>query len=404
MQRTPIPPAVPARHGLLLQTTVFSLLVLGARSADGQVAPRSLPLSLFAAALPGAAAAGPARGFVDVGEAFEAAAGQLLLLGEPGAGKTTRLWPLRARRSPGGSRIRAALPLLGRIASWTVAGEPPLAEWLAAQAGCDTAPIERALADGRALLLLDGLDANRPRRRPPEARRAARRAAGGAAGRTRALHRRAGTPRLGTNRVLLSRRSADYATIGRRLALGGAATLQPLNDVQFAAYLAAQPRLAAELQRDPSLGPMVRTPPPPSMLTYAVQGEALPADGDASGSVRERVFQRDVARRFEHEALRANAALAFSRDEAYRVLGIAAGEQRGFRIPHLGTRDGVPLELSIANEAAGRADDFIAQALRLHLLVRDEHGVLRFAHLLLRDHFGIAQVERGGKGYRGIAS
>ncbi|MCB9761053.1 MAG: SUMF1/EgtB/PvdO family nonheme iron enzyme [Alphaproteobacteria bacterium] len=86
------------------------------------------------------------------------------LLGHPGSGKTTLLRRLAVERAEAALTARAkgdawTLPLYVSLASWSRSGQE-LVTHLAAEPGVpDTAPIlERALSEGRALLLFDGLD------------------------------------------------------------------------------------------------------------------------------------------------------------------------------------------------------------------------------------------------------
>jgi hypothetical protein len=86
-----------------------------------------------------------------------------------------------------------------------------------------------------------------------------------------------------------------------------------------------------------------------------------------------------VRRSFEHESLRVNAALEFSIDRTYELLGKAA------MLKNIGF---VPLEDILARLVGPTADRLIEQSIRLHLLISDERQTLRFVHLLVRDHFG----------------
>jgi hypothetical protein len=55
---------------------------------------------------------------------------------------------------------------------------------------------------------------------------------------------------------------------------------------------------------------------------------------------------------------------------------------------------GTPIEQTLDSLLGDRAERFIDQGLRLHLLIRPGQGSLRFIHLLVRDHFGLSRAEQ----------
>jgi TIR domain-containing protein len=99
----------------------------------------------------------PPRYFASVTDALVEYQGRLLLLGEPGSGKTTAGWALLHEKS--NERLAdpaALLPIYAEITSWD--GKSDLASWLGDEAGIDPRELAREMANGRALLVLDGLD------------------------------------------------------------------------------------------------------------------------------------------------------------------------------------------------------------------------------------------------------
>ena len=375
-----------------LDSTVFALLTLGADSTEGAIEVDSrhsntLPMSFFQAALPvkdvaAEQSATSSRPFNNIATAFADSDGQLLLLGDPGSGKTTTL--MAFAREAVARRLEdpnEPLPLIGRIADWSRTGEKPIESWLASSLGLDQEAVAEAFREQQVLVLLDGLDE-----------------VGAAAGKQTAAH----DPRakivqslresLSGNQALVTCRDADFRSMGLKMPLRGAVALRPLNDGQLQQYLATQPALYRAIEHDTALREMVRTPLLLSLLTFAFAGSSSGIDSlssleNAEGELREKVFRAYVERRFEHEQLRVNAVLPFSLDETYEILGKAALENQDYSASWNDFR-GIAIEESIDGQLAERTGAFIDQAVRLHLLIRDEIGELRFIHLLVRDHFG----------------
>jgi formylglycine-generating enzyme required for sulfatase activity len=95
---------------------------------------------------------------------FEDAVGEILklkhavVLGEPGAGKTTTLWKLAGDLIPKALASPAErLPILIRLGKWTDETMPVMT-FLSGQLGVLGDELERLLAENRAILLLDGLN------------------------------------------------------------------------------------------------------------------------------------------------------------------------------------------------------------------------------------------------------
>ncbi|MDY0020592.1 MAG: NACHT domain-containing protein, partial [Anaerolineae bacterium] len=102
-------------------------------------------------------------------EVFDAVNGSLLILGEPGAGKTTMLLEL-VRDTLVRAEQDAALPIpvVFNLSSWTDP-QQPLTDWLIAELRAKyyapKATAQRWVERGELLLLLDGLDEVRPENR-----------------------------------------------------------------------------------------------------------------------------------------------------------------------------------------------------------------------------------------------
>ncbi|HSG15850.1 MAG TPA: NACHT domain-containing protein, partial [Anaerolineae bacterium] len=184
----------------------------------------------------------------------------LLILGEPGAGKTMMLITLaralinRAEREPS-----EPIPVILNLMSWANQ-QRPLADWIVEELTAKYMIPRRIgrqwLEDDDLLLLLDGFDdvPSRQRRRCAEAINGFR-------------------ATRGLSGIVVCSRSEEYAAVEVKLKLGDAVEIQPLNDEQIDTYLVAEgPRLAqlqAAIQRDPTMQDMARNPLMLSIMSLA---------------------------------------------------------------------------------------------------------------------------------------
>lgn len=239
-----------------------------------------------------------ARVFGEVGR-------MLLILGEPGAGKTTTLLTLARECIEHAERDPAApVPVVLNLSSWT--GSRPFRDWLAGELSrgynVGRSFARRWLREHRLLLLLDGLD------EVVEGRRAAC---------VEALH--AFVEEHGVPGLAVCCRSTEYGALPVRLKLGGAVLLLPLERAHVDAYLdAAGPALGglrSALARNAELSRLSTSPLMLSIMTLAFRG--LSADalwfGEASTreELREEIFGRFVDRLF---VLRERPDAGFSRE------------------------------------------------------------------------------------------
>jgi len=387
------PPDDPFRHYLnrryqeiiaYLDTTVFSLIALHAQSATGQVQPqeirRNLPVGFTGLSVKPTKmqADEQPRMFDTFADAFDHYNGRVLLLGEPGAGKTTTLMAFArdaiARRL---SDPTQPLPLLAPISTWDANQRPSLAEWLAAMADLDVEKVRQLIVDGRVLLLLDALDELGNERQDPETKERF-------------------DPRLrfislvpADNRVLISCRVKDYAELGTKLTLNGAITLQPLDDAQLAEYLHDHPDLWEAVQSDDGLRDMARTPLLLSLFAFAYQGMGEKAHElrnfkHSPGDLRDVVIQTYIEQRYEREHAKPNVELPFTFTKLKEILGRVALENvgRSFDTENV---------LKLADFAwlfnDGQAEAFVDFACFLNLLSPIGDELYRFMHLLIRDFF-----------------
>ena len=173
---------------------------------------------------------------LDIGGVFDRLDESMLLLGAPGAGKTTQLLDLAAAlvdRARGDDE--ATVPVLLDLAAWSRRRWSPLdwwrggdwqprslTDWLVAELGARygiPSAIGRAwLREGRLILLLDGLD---------EVSESFR---------ERCVHEINAIP----GRLVVCSREADYDALAARLSLQGALVIRPLSREEASSYLAAR--------------------------------------------------------------------------------------------------------------------------------------------------------------------
>jgi hypothetical protein len=377
-----------------LDQTVFSLIPLRSTSNREAVEKTvsSLPIAFFKRALSVQTRRSeePEEQFEGLAAPFETFGRRMLVLGSPGAGKTTSLFAFArdavARRLDDPSQ---PLPVLAPISEWrTDDADRSLGDWLekllpaAASAG-----LRDVVERGGALLLLDGLDEIAPRSRETEDPKTPGHKDDARAEFLTRLPARGG--------VVLTCRVADYQTIGDKAPLGGAVELDCLDDRQMKEYLREFPVLWQALERDEALRNLARTPLLLSILTFAFAGmkEDVRALVDLSREgLRDRIFDTYVSRRYAHES--SKGELGFSLEDSYRTLGEAATAEV--------LSDANVIISRIEDLQGARADEFIDHAIRLNLLVRGPLALLRFVHLMLRDHF-VARLNRdrlsGGEGF-----
>lgn len=319
--------------------------------------------------------------FASLHDAFNAYNGRLLLLGDPGSGKTTTLMAFArdavVRRL---DDITAPLPILAPIAAWDADAETPLVEWLGGLIPALQSDLSHILDPGRALLLLDGLDELGEQREAADDR-------GGTDQTDPRLRFSAILP--SNNQIIVTCRVQEYGTLSEKLALDGAITLKSLSDVQMQTYLSDLPALWGALQRDAQLREVARTPLLLSLFTYAFAGLDLQAEDLHTlepGDLRDRIFETYVSRRYEHERRKPNAQIPYSLEDLFDILGkLAAQDVVGFFF-------GAPENILIMRDFdrvvdAHKIAEFIEFAIRLNLLISIDAQMFRFAHLMLRDYF-----------------
>ena len=315
------------------------------------------------------------RVFGSFKDAFDYYDGRVLLLGQPGAGKTITLMShLRDAIAARLDNATKPLPLFGVIAGWNPQTMLAFPQWLATSyRDLEQSALQSAITNGQTILFLDGLDE-----------------LGGE--RFDKTRQESYDPRLrfmnqipSNNQVLMTCRIGDYKDIGAKVTLKGALTLQPMNDGQISDYLATQPELINAIQGDSQLRTIMETPLLLSLFAFAytdmTDDERTQLASLANvGDVRDRIFMTYMDKRYVHEQ-RKHGKLDFSLDDMRKVLGQVAYKN----IHNPLASENV---LDSADFPDYTAEAFIQQARGMNLLVLGTDGEsIRFIHLLMRDTF-----------------
>lgn len=232
----------------------------------------------------------PGTSILDV---YDRAGGDVLILGEPGIGKTTQLLNLAvALQERAALDEQHPLPVIVNLSTWAN-HKRPLEEWLSEEAATSynvpRDPLARWVRRDQFLPLLDGLD---------EVPEGARSACIDAINAFRGVHL--------VPMVVCSRTDEYHTAASRsRLALQDAVVVQPLDAEQVDAYLKeggnALAGIRSLLRKDADLRELVRTPLMLHVVTLAYHGvsvQALPKKGTVEEQ-RRHLFERYVQRRLE---------------------------------------------------------------------------------------------------------
>jgi len=340
----------------------------------------------------------PQTTFDSFEKAFTQFDGRVLLLGNPGAGKTTTLLhyaqtaALRRRDDPS-----QPVPIMANIALWDSVNRPPLAEWLQNSYGAPS-DVAGLLKRGEALLLLDGLDElgderpidpSKPDRDTYDPRQ-------------RFVNMINAQVQEWTNgnHVLVTCRVEDYTQIRDKVDLHYALQLQPLSDAQLQTVLANHPQLLVAIGKDKELADLFKTPMMMALFAFALDEipketlDKITDDAMVPGDVRDELVKAFISKRYNHENRR-GITLPFSENEIVDALGELAmwnaNDERSSKQQYdddTNPEDNVllPYDFRYVMESL-HITTFQHLAKRLNLIEQVSEGHYRFAHLLFRDYF-----------------
>lgn len=346
---------------------------LGAvESAKSQETPSILPIEFFEM-LPHNELAWEESTSTDFCALFNRYNGRVLLLGEPGSGKTITLMVFAKECIAGRLKdVEQPLPLIAPIATWDKTSMS-LADWLSKLTLLDKNQIEEVLTEGREILLLDGLDElGVPSKKEEE---------------EEIVDPREEFLQLipANNKILITCRSQDYREISSKAHLNGALTLQPLNDDQKRSYLKKFPELVSLIESDKTLEELTRIPIILSLFTSAFVGlgeKARMLFDLNRGEVRDRIIGTYIKQRFEIENRKLHSQIPFTLDQIYEVLGLIAMQDAGG-----GGNQNIFRFETFKEHLENNASQFLELTTLLNVLYWETDTIIRFSHMLIRDHF-----------------
>ena len=317
------------------------------------------------------------RSFSSLRDAFKHYRGVLLLLGDPGSGKTTSL--LGIARELIHERLQdetAPLPVFAPVDTWR---SEPILPWLARVTELSEATLNAAIKHQRLVLFLDGLDELPTNEHCHDF-----------------LTRLNQFDELS---VLLTCRRQIFEEV-RELAgrpsswRGGLVAIAGFTDNQIESYLQGHPDLLKTVRADAELSQLVRQPLLLTILatTYqGIEGAALQLDDIRRypGALRQEIFHQFVIRRYEYERIKAGRGPLLPVDEVYEVLGHVAVHMI---LISRGCNEFKP-EI-VQRVYSGNVVLLLNVAENLHMIRRDNADNYRFLHLLLRDHVAVARCSK----------
>jgi eukaryotic-like serine/threonine-protein kinase len=247
------------------------------------------------------------------------ATGLLLILGEPGSGKTTTLLDLaRTLLERARNDIKERVPIVLNLSSWNKG--QGLTEWMSGELS-EKYRVPRKIARSwiqrnHLLPLLDGLDEVETDIQPDC---------------VAAINEF--IDESNPSGLVVCCRLNEYRWLPERLKLNGAIRLEPLSEDEVARYLVSGgPQLRAlreAVNRDPVLQELAQTPLMLSIMSLASQGtggnELAKQSGDSPEERRKQIFHLYVEQMFQRKG---RASLVFPKEKTIGWLSWLAGKMR----------------------------------------------------------------------------
>ncbi len=345
-------------------------------------------------------------------EAFQHFKHQVLLLGPPGAGKTTSiLMTLRTAAQERLDNPSAPIPLLAYVNNWKPGNS--IVAWVRCEKLNQNVPMT-----GEAVLyLLDGLDelgAERPENpKNPHSKKID----------PRALFILSIQEQLGDAKLVITCRERDYFEIGRKLALKGAVCLLPmqLEKIERILIAAGQTELYEAIKHNESLLKLVQSPLILALLR-GITAENKLSEQQLAELNETKIFDLYISGRFHHERSKQASKpvdLQFEEIATRNIIEIIAVQMMEssaasicitlqdialameqvrmeqynclpyhiwVRLRQLSPR----YQMNLLRKAA----DFASFAQNMHLMTREPSGKLQFSHLKLRDYCASTYASR----------
>jgi HEAT repeat protein len=402
-----------------LQSGVFvlnrPLLPLQTRSANDEVAIS--PVYKIRWLSPSNSAEDQTTTTTEFQQLFNTLKRRVLLLGEPGAGKTTTLMLFADRLiSQRLGNTEMPLPIYIPLSSWK--GETPLIDWIQSIANLPPAA-RNDITRGNVVLLLDGFDELRDDPDPilvvkseaeveedwyfndtGEVMRVASQTQDDSKTTEKGIQEKfleafrelSGIP------ILITCRERDYhyfkQKVGSKLSLEAAVVIESLSDTQLEIYLEEYPALWDALSKDKDLRDVVRTPLMLRLFTDAyseIPDEARTVVKDISTSpteIKEQIIQAFVERRYEYETLRLEGASNLPKlSEIQTVLGELAVREIVYQWYNL--------EITLQKLLGDRTESFMNLCHDMHIIQYTPEDRTTFSHRLIRDYFAVPELFRG---------
>ena len=313
------------------------------------------------------------RVFDNFSAAFETLGRRVLLLGAPGAGKTTTL--LQFACTAANARLNSPespIPIIISIRQWdqTI----PLLQW--AQTTILKSLRGVAFEYQRFLYLFDGLDELGGERpidpRFPDGKQL----------NPRLMFLRAIEEELPEASVVISCREQEYQQIGEKAMLDGAVTLLPLEPAQIEHFLKSQNQseLWAVLSADMNLLELARTPLLLALLSRGIgEGRSIEALNNSQITAAT-IFDFYITQRFAHEASR--RILPFEEEETRLWLNQCAA-----RMWRKALSPDADLRISEVEALIGiQTHEFLMFARSMHFIHFFAAQSIQFIHLKFRDY------------------